>query len=89
MLGHTRGIVIDYTGKDLHLINQLSNEQVLGVQSIKDAVGIVRNAPQVTQAAREIGPRVDTAVPLPGAGGHGGVATEQSLPFCPIDLVVP
>jgi hypothetical protein len=84
MLGHTRGIVIDYTGKDLHILNQLSGEQILGVQSIDDAVRIVRNAPQVTQAAREIGPRVDAIPPMPGSGGHGGVATEQSLPFCPL-----
>lgn len=82
MLAHPRGIVIDYSGKDLHILNQLSQEQILGIRTIEDAARIVRNAPQVTQAAREIGPRVDAIPPMPGSGGHGGVATEQSLPFC-------
>jgi hypothetical protein len=86
LLGNTRAIKIDYSGADLHITNQHSGEQILGIHKFEDAVRIVRNAPQATQAAREIGPRVDAIPPMPGSGGHGGVATEQSLPFCTTGL---
>jgi hypothetical protein len=84
-LGHGRGLVIDADGLGgLTVTNQLTGETVQGVQSMAEAVRIVRQAPNVASAAREIGPRVPGHPPLPGSGGLGGHATEQSPPFCPL-----
>lgn len=80
-LAHGRGIVIDALGSgELTLTNQLTGETVQGIKSLQEAVEIVRRAPNVAAAAREIGPRATAHPPLPGSGGLGGLASEQSPP---------
>ena len=84
-LAFPRGIVVDLVGGGrVNITNNLTGETVQNIGSLKEAVRVVRQAPNVAATAREIGPRVGGQPPLPGTGGIGGLATEQPPPFCPL-----
>ena len=83
-IAHSRGMVVDFDGKALNITNQMTGETIRGLDSLKEAAEAVRSAPNVAVAAREIGPQVPGAPPLPGAGSLHGLGTEQPPPFCPL-----
>lgn len=81
-LGFSRGLVVDHTGRGtLDITNNLTGETIQGVTSMAEAVRVVRQAPDLRATAQEIGPRVSRLPAVPGTGGIGGLATEQSPPL--------
>ncbi|MGH7262043.1 MAG: hypothetical protein ACREI9_15470, partial [Nitrospiraceae bacterium] len=84
MLAHSRAMVVDYDGAALNVTNQMTGETIRGLDSLKEAAEAIRSAPNVAVVAREIGPQVPGAPPLPGAGSLHGLSSEQPPPFCPL-----
>lgn len=79
-LAYPRMTVIDYGPKGIHIINQVSGENVTA-KTIREAAELVRGQPVLLDAAPELMP---LAMPkVPGPGGIGGLVTEQAPPLCP------
>jgi hypothetical protein len=84
-LAYPRSIDVIYNGnKTVTLINTMSGEVLQGrpVIDLKRATEVVRQAPNIASATREIGPPVPvgTHPPLSGTGSIGTIAAEQPPP---------
>ena len=86
LLGFGKGITIFFTGAGLILTNNVTGETIDGINSLQEAVELVRRAPDIADKVRDIGPRIPGLPPLPGVGGIGGLHTEQAPPFAPMIL---
>jgi hypothetical protein len=81
-LAHPRSIDVVYNGNGtVTLTNTLSGETLQGaaVADLKRATEVVRQAPNIANGTREIGPPVPvgTHPPLSGTGSIGSIAAEQ------------
>lgn len=86
LLAYAKGITLFFTGTSLILTNNITGETIDGIGSLKEAVELVRRAPDIADKVRDIGPRIPGLPPLPGVGGIGGLHTEQAPPFAPMML---
>ncbi|KKK74970.1 hypothetical protein LCGC14_2878440, partial [marine sediment metagenome] len=79
-LAHPRSIDVVYNGNGtVTLTNTMSGETFQGARNLKEATEVVRQAPNIASATREIGPPVPvgTHPPLSGTGSIGTMAAEQ------------
>lgn len=82
-LAHPRSIDVVYNGNGtVTLTNTMSGETFQGAKTLKEATEVVRQAPNIASATREIGPPVPvgTHPPLSGTGSIGSIAAEQPPP---------
>ena len=79
-LAHPRSIDVVYNGNGtVTLTNTASGETYQGAKNLKQATEVVRQAPNIANSTREIGPPVPvgTHPPLSGTGSIGSMAAEQ------------
>ncbi len=83
-LAHPRSIDVVYNGNGtVTLTNTMSGETLQGsaVRNLKQATEVVRQAPNIASASREIGPLMPVGhPPLSGTGSIGSIAAEQPPP---------
>jgi len=81
MLAHARGIVVDYDGSGVQLVNNLTGEVVAGnISSPNEALALIRRAPRLVDDAPDLTPPAFGQTP--GPGHIGGVATESAPASC-------